>query len=146
MRSTNRLVTALLVLVILMLVGMLTGSWRVVLYPYLAVIGIIILLGVGSRRADSPIYLALGAGVSAVYFALFIWLDVVMGPGIDADTALIGGVVPSTAIYFFAIWPFGMVVAVLYSLFHRRLMSDDIPMPTGTGHTPVSNNSDQGKA
>lgn len=146
MRSTNRLVTALLILVSLMLVGMLTGSWRVVLYPYLAVIGIIILLGVGSRRADSRVYLALGAGVSVVYFALFIWLDVVMGPGIDADTGLIGGVVPSAAIYFFAIWPFGMVVAVLYALFHRRLMSDDISTPTGTGHAPISDNSDQGAA
>ena len=143
MRSTNRLVTALLILVCLMIVGMLTGSWRVVLYPYLAAIGIIILLGIGTRRADNPAFLALGAGVSTVYFALFIWLDVVMGAGLDSNTGLIGGVVPSAAIYFFAIWPFGMIVALLYSLFHRRLMTDDAPIQTGPGHKTVANNSDQ---
>ena len=146
MRSTNRLVTALLILVCLMIVGMLTGSWRVVLYPYLAAIGIIILLGIGTRRADNPAFLALGAGVSAVYFALFIWLDVVMGAGLDSNTGLIGGVVPSAAIYFFAIWPFGMIVAFLYSLFHRRLMTDDAPKQTSPGHKTVVNNSDQGAA
>lgn len=125
MRSTDRLVNLLLGLVSVMLIGMLTGSWRVVLYPYLAVIGVVLLLGIGSSRHKDPIYFRFAVGISAIYFALYIWLDVVMGTDVTVDTPLIGGVIPSTAIYFFVIWPMGLVVAGMYALFHRRLMADD---------------------
>ncbi|HET6563740.1 MAG TPA: hypothetical protein VFG72_17860 [Marmoricola sp.] len=130
--STDRLVTLLLVLVSIMLVGMLTTSWRVVLYPYLVVIGVMILLGVGKRRDHDKVLMGLGVGVTLVYFALYIWLDIAMIPDLGSSTDLVAGVVPTTAIYFFAIWPFGLVVAGLYALLHRRIMSDDGP-GAGTG-------------
>lgn len=124
MRSTDRLVTLLLVLVAIMLVGMLTASWRVVLYPYLVVIGVIILLGVGSRRGNDKVLLGFGIAVPIVYIALYIWLEAVMAADPGASNDLVLGLVPSTAVYFFAIWPAGLVVAAAYGFFHRRLMSD----------------------
>lgn len=125
--STDRLVVLMLALVSIMLVGMLTSSWRVVLYPYLVVVGVVILLGVGQRRHHDRVLLGLGVGVTLVYLALYLWFDVVMDSEPGSSTDLIGGVVPSTAIYFFAIWPFGLVVAALYAFLHRRIMSDEVP-------------------
>lgn len=124
MRSTDRLVTLLLVLVTIMLVGMLTASWRVVLYPYLVVIGVIILLGVGARRGKDPVLLGFGIAVPLIYIALYVWLEVVMAGDPGSSTDLVLGLVPSTAVYFFAIWPFGLIVAACYAFFHRRLMTD----------------------
>lgn len=125
MRSTDRLVTLLLVLVCIMIAGMLTTSCRVVLYPYLVVIGVVILLGVGTRRSRDSVLMWLGIGVPLGYFALYIWLEVAMRDNPGESTTLVLGVVPTTAIYFFAIWPFGLVVAILYAVFHRRIMSDE---------------------
>lgn len=125
MRSTDRLVTLLLVLTCTMIVGMLTASWRVVLYPYLIVIGVVILLGIGTRRSRDSLLMWMGIGVPLCYFVLYIWLDVVMQGAEGASSDLILGLVPTTAIYFFAIWPFGLVVGGLYALFHHRILTDD---------------------
>lgn len=125
--STDRLVMLLLALVTVMLAGMLTSSWRVVLYPYLVVIGVVVLLGVGKRRGRDPVLMGFGVGVMLVYLALYIWLDVAMAPELGSSTDLVAGVVPTTAIYFFAIWPFGLVVAALYALLYRRIVVDDEP-------------------
>lgn len=133
MRSTDRLVMLLLVLACIMLIGMLTASWRVVLYPYLVVIGVIILLGVGTRRSHDPVLRWMGIGVPLGYFALYLWLEVAMRGEPGESSNLVFGLVPTTAIYFLAIWPFGLVVAGLYALFHGRIMSDDDP---GTLHAP----------
>lgn len=123
--TTDRLVMLLLLLVTTMLIGMLTTSWRVVLYPYLVVIGIVVLLGVGRRRVHDRVLLGLGLGVTLVYLALYLWLDLAMGSELGASTKLVAGLVPTTAIYFFAIWPFGLVVGALYAVLHRRIMRDD---------------------
>jgi len=127
MRSTDRLVTLLLVLVTIMLVGMLTASWRVVLYPYLIVLGVIILLGVGSRRGKDPVLMCFGIAVPIVYVLLYVWLDVVMAGTSAEGSELVFGLVPSTAIYFLAIWPTGLVVAAGYAVLHRRMMTDATP-------------------
>ncbi len=139
--STDRLVLLMLVLVSIMLVGMLTSSWRVVLYPYLVLVGVVILLGVGQRRQHDRVLMGLGIGVTVVYLALYLWLDVAMTSELGASKTLIGGVVPTTAIYFFAIWPFGLVVAALYAVLHRRIMSDDVPATTNARHRALTNNS-----
>ena len=144
--STDRLVTLLLVLVSIMLVGMLTASWRVVLYPYLVVIGIVILLGVGRRRHHDRVLMGLGVGVTLVYLALYLWLDMTMGSELGASTDLIAGVVPTTAIYFFAIWPFGLVVAALYAVLHRRIMNDDVPAARTVGRSARTNRASKGEA
>ncbi|WP_277455290.1 hypothetical protein [Janibacter sp. DB-40] len=124
MRSTDRLVTLLLVLVTIMLVGMLTASWRVVLYPYLIVIGVIILLGVGSRRGKDAVLLAYGIAVPIIYIALYVWLEAAMADDPGSSRDLVLGLVPATAVYFLAIWPFGLIVAACYAIFHRRIMTD----------------------
>ncbi|KRF15506.1 hypothetical protein ASG90_12525 [Nocardioides sp. Soil797] len=126
MRSTDRLVMLLLLLACIMIAGMLTTSWRVVLYPYLVVIGVIILLGVGTRRSRDSVLMWMGIGVPLGYLAFYLWLEVAMQGDGGASTNLVAGVVPTTAIYFFAIWPFGLVVGGLYALFHNRIMSDDV--------------------
>ncbi|MDN5896467.1 MAG: hypothetical protein L0H93_20910 [Nocardioides sp.] len=125
MRSTDRLVMLLLVLTCIMLAGMLTASWRVVLYPYLVVIGVIILLGVGTRRSRDSVLMWMGIGVPVGYIALYLWLEVAMQGAGGESSDLVFGLVPTTAIYFFAIWPFGLLVAGLYALFHARIMFDD---------------------
>lgn len=125
MRSTDRLVTLLLVLVCIMIAGMLTTSWRVVLYPYLVVIGVMILLGVGTRRGRDSVLAWFGIGIPLGYVALYLWLEVAMRGSPGESSNLVLGLVPTTAIYVFAIWPFGLVVAALYALFHRRIMTDE---------------------
>lgn len=144
--STDGLVTLMLVLVSIMLVGMLTASWRVVLYPYLVVVGVVILLGLGKRRHHDRVLMGLGVGVTLAYLALYLWLDVAMTPELGSSTNLIGGLVPTTAIYFLAIWPFGLVVAALYAVLHRRIMTDDAPETATAERSARTSNSGTGEA
>ncbi len=118
MVSTNRLIYALLSMIVLVILGMLTASWRVILYPYLFVIGISVLIGLISLIQSNRKFIWLPIGLVGLYLLLFIWLDVVSwgsptGGGDSVNYVL--GLVPSTAIFFLGIWPVSVLAPLLYA-------------------------------
>lgn len=134
----DRLVAGVLGLTVLMLIGMIASSWRLVLYPYLIIVGIMILLGIGRKKSLKRLGLFWASAVTIIYIAVYIWLDIVFTNRDTTDLSLIGGLAPSTAIYFFVIWPLGLLVALLYSWMTPRLMHDDDgePSPPEAPNTP----------
>ncbi|MBA2692090.1 MAG: hypothetical protein H0U65_06295, partial [Rubrobacter sp.] len=78
---SDRLVYILLGLLALILIGMLLASWRIVLYPFLLVVGISILFGFVRRiqEGDSLVPALVAGSVVVLFFILFIWVDVLSG-------------------------------------------------------------------
>lgn len=115
MFSSNRLMYALLGLVILIIIGMLTASWRVILYPYLFVIGISILLGLTKTIQTKRHLIWVPFGVTALYLVLYVWLDVISLKSPTGGTGYVLGMVPTTAIFLLGIWPTAILVSLLYA-------------------------------
>jgi hypothetical protein len=94
---------------------MITGSWRIILYPYLIVIGISVLFGMLKSVKSNPRRIWVPLSVSIIYLILYGWLDIMT---IDIPTGgsnLIFGLTPSMALYLLGIWPFAVLVCLLYA-------------------------------
>ena len=120
MQLSNRLMYVLLGLAALMTAGMLAGSWRLVLYPLLPIIGISALFGF-IRELPSGRRGVLVAGVLVVMFAaFFVVLDAMTGGEPTGSTSYIIGMTPPTALYLI-VWPLLVLVAgVLYAATFAR--------------------------
>lgn len=106
---------ALLVLMVVMLIGMLTGSWRAVLYPYLVVIGLCLAVGLVKAICRWKHLIALPVAVPVLYLALFVVLDVLTVKEPTGGSGTVFGLVPSTALYLLGIWPLALVLTLLYA-------------------------------
>ena len=99
MELSTRLIYAVLGLVVLMLIGMLVSSWRVVLYPLVLLIGISILFGY-TRELPGRRWPLLVAGTMVVlYGLLFVALDVLTGGEPTGSTNYVLGMTPPMALY-----------------------------------------------
>jgi hypothetical protein len=115
MSFPDKLIYTLLFLVSLTLIGMITASWRIILYPYLIVIGIAILLGMLKNVKKNPRKIWIPISVSAIYIILYAWLDIMtIGSPTGGDTYILG-LTPSMALYVLGIWPFANVICLLYA-------------------------------
>jgi uncharacterized membrane protein YedE/YeeE len=112
---TDRLALALLVLAVLTLAGMLTGSWELVLYPTLLTIGA--LLAVAVTRDGRPA-MGIPAGVTGLLVVLFAILHA-MGIADPSGTGTLLGWDPMTAVYLFVVGPAFLLVGLLYALSDR---------------------------
>ncbi|HEY8343382.1 MAG TPA: hypothetical protein VIK75_10390 [Calditerricola sp.] len=115
MRADDRAMVALLALVVVMLVGMLTGSWRAVLYPYLVVIGLCLAVGLVEAIRRWRRLIILPVAVTVLYLGLFVLLDVLTGKEPTGGSGTVFGLVSSTALYLLGIWPLALVLALLYA-------------------------------
>lgn len=121
-KLSDWLVYAMLGLMVVILIGMLTGSWRVVLYPFLLVIGISIILGFVRQIAGgrSAVALASAGGVVALFFVLFVWVDLLSGGEPTGSTAYILGMTPVTALYVIGVPLLVALPGLLYALTFTR--------------------------
>jgi hypothetical protein len=130
---TDRLVYVLLGLLVLILLGMLLASWRVVLYPFLVVIGVSILFGFVRRFRDGgsrgPAFLTAG-GVVVSFFVLFIWLDILSGGEPTGSTNYILGMTPATALYVIGVPILVALTGLSYALTFTR---EDLEAPPERG-------------
>ncbi|HZK55367.1 MAG TPA: hypothetical protein VFC84_14380 [Desulfosporosinus sp.] len=118
MFSINKLMYIMLGLVVLMILGMLTASWRIILYPYLFVCGISVLIGMIKVIRSNHNLILIPVGLTAVYLFLFIWLDLITRDSkvFGGDSAnFVFGLVPSTAIVLLGIWPISILAPLLYA-------------------------------
>lgn len=115
MSFTDKLIYLLLVLVGLTFIGTLTGSWHLILYPYLIVIGIAVLFGIMKNVKQSPNKIWIPVIVSAVYLILYIWLDMLTQNSPTGGEGYIFGLTPSMALYILLIWPIANIMCLLYA-------------------------------
>lgn len=116
MTTADKIIYALLVLVSLTLVGMLMGSWRVILYPYLIVIGLSIFIGLLKNIQTNRKLILIPILVSTIYFLLYIGLDFVMFSDMVSETNYIFGLTPGIALYLLLIWPLANIICLLYAV------------------------------
>ncbi|MET3576317.1 hypothetical protein ACFFIY_00745 [Bhargavaea ullalensis] len=103
-------------LIVLSLLGMFMQSWRLILYPYLLVIGIVITLGMWKAVKKSRAKLWVPGLVAGGYLALFISLDVITRSDPAGGSGYILGMTPSLALYLLGILPLAVIASLLYAL------------------------------
>ncbi|BCJ86113.1 hypothetical protein [Effusibacillus dendaii] len=116
MFSADKWIYAFTGLVILILIGMLTGAWRIILYPYLFIIGIGVLLGLWQQLKRKPQLIWVPVSITVLYLILYVWLDVLSLHSPTGGSTLVFGMVPTTALFFLGIWPIAILVSLLYGL------------------------------
>lgn len=120
MHVEDRMIYILLALCSLTLVGMLIGSWRLILYPYLIIIGLMILIGLWSPiKTQTEKLKYIPYSVSIIYLIVFITLDIITRNSLLGGESYIFGLAPSMALYMFVIFPGGTIVCLLYALTFR---------------------------
>lgn len=115
MTNDDKIIYSLLVLVSFTLSGMFIGSWRMILYPYLLVIGLSILIGLLKSIRMNPKLIYVPIGVSIVYILLYAGLDLIMFGDVVSETNYIVGLTPGMAVYLLLIWPFSNLICLLYA-------------------------------
>jgi hypothetical protein len=118
--ETDHLAAALLALGCAVVVGMLLGTWELVLYPSLLMMGVLLAMALIRRRTSLAI--GLPAGVVALLVALFGALHA-MGADSPSGAGSFLGWDPMTALYLFGLGPAFLLVGLLYALTHRDGMA-----------------------
>jgi len=113
---SNRLMYALLGLTALILLGMLTGSWRAILYPFLLVVGISILFGFTREIGRSRRPLLVAGPVVVLFAVLFVVLDVTTGMQATGSASRVLGMTPPMAWYLLGFPPLVVLAGVLYAV------------------------------
>jgi len=129
---SNRLIYAMLGLLVLVIIGMLVGSWRIVLYPFLLIVGISISFGLTRALRSNQGVLLIPVGVVALLLALYGSLDL-MSVADPAGEGMVFGFAPTTALYFFGITPVILLVGLAFALTFSR----DAPELEGGGGAGV---------
>ncbi len=120
MEQSNRLIYAFLGLTVLMLVGMLLSSWRVVLYPLIPVIGICILFGYTRELPGRKWPLAVAGSIVILYGLLFVVLDLMTGGEPTGRTDYVLGMTPPMALYIISFPLLVILAGVLYGLTFKQ--------------------------
>lgn len=113
---SNRLIYALLGLVVLMLIGMIFSSWRVVLYPFLVIVGINILFGFTKELPGGKRPFLVAGPVVGLLIVLFVALDVISGGEPTGSTNYVLGMTPPMALYVIGFPVLIVLVGFLYAL------------------------------
>lgn len=114
--DNDRPAVALLALGCVVLAGMLLGTWELVLYPSLLIIGVLLAMALVRRRG--AVTIGLPVGVVALLLVLFATLHV-MGVDSPSGTGSFLGWDPMTALYLFGVGPAVLLVGLLYALIDR---------------------------
>lgn len=113
--DSDRLAPVLLVLVAAALVGMVVGSWELVLYPTLLTVGTLLAMALARRG------LAMRGLAIAVTTLLLVLYGVLHAMGIAAPSGdgTVLGWDPMTALYLFLVGPAFLLVGLLHGLLDR---------------------------
>lgn len=120
MSRIDQAIYVLFGLAVVMVIGMVTNSWRAVLYPYLIMIGLAIFLGLMKDIRRNPRKIWIPVAVTAIYLLLYIFHDVITMDSPTGGKGFIWGLSPAMALYIFAIWPLAVLVCLLYTLTFQK--------------------------
>lgn len=120
MELSNRMIYAVLGLVVLMLVGMLLSSWRVILYPLIFLIGISILFGYTRELPGRKWPVLVAGSIVVLYGLLFVLLDLMTGGEPTGSTNYVLGMTPPMALYVISFPLLVILAGVLYGLTFKQ--------------------------
>lgn len=120
MELSNRLIYAMLGLVVLMFIGMLLSSWRVVLYPLILLLGVSILFGYTRELPGRKWPLLVAGSIVVLYGLLFIVLDLMTGGEPTGSTNYVLGMTPPMALYIIGFPLLVVLAGVLYGLTFKQ--------------------------
>ncbi len=116
MQLSSKLMYVLLGLTVLMLIGMLTGSWRAILYPFLLVVGVSILFGFTRELGSRNRPLLVAGPVVILLAVLFLVLDITTGMQPTGSGSRVLGMTPPMAWYLLGFPPLGILAGILYAV------------------------------
>jgi hypothetical protein len=116
MQLSSKLMYVLLGLTVLMLIGMLIGSWRVILYPFLLVVGVSILFGFTREIGQRSRPLLVAGPVVILFVVLFVVLDISTGMQPTGSDSRVLGMTPPMAWYLLGFPPLVILVGILYAV------------------------------
>ncbi|SEJ13741.1 hypothetical protein SAMN04488127_1075 [Bhargavaea ginsengi] len=103
-------------LIVLSLVGMFLQSWRLILYPYLVVIGVAITIGIWKAVRNRPALLWVPISVAGGYIVLFVTLDLITRNDPAGGSTYVLGMTPGLALYLLGILPLAVIASLIYAL------------------------------
>ena len=103
-------------LIALSLVGMFMESWRLILYPYVIVIGVAITVGMWRAVREKPGMIWVPTVIAGGYLALFVTLDVITRSDPAGGSHYILGMTPALALYLLGILPLAVIASLIYAL------------------------------
>ncbi len=116
MHVSDKWIYTFLFLISLSFVGMILQSWRIILYPYLIVIGLSVLFGLWKSIKRNPTKIWIPISISIIYFILYGWFDALTYQSPSGGDTYFLGLVPSTALYMLTIFPLAVIVCLLYAI------------------------------
>jgi hypothetical protein len=105
---------------VLILIGMLATSWKLILYPYFVMIGIILTIGLEKILQHNKHLIIIPTVSSAIFIILFMLLDVngwTSATGGGNETKYLLGLVPTTFIYLVFVSSITIFLSFLYIWF-----------------------------
>lgn len=127
MQLSDRLIYALGGLAILMIIGMLASSWRMILYPIILVMGISILFGNLRELPDRKQPLLVAGLVVVLFGSLFIVIDIMTGGDpTGRSTNYVLGMTPPTALYMIGFPLLVVLAGVLYGLTFQQEDAEEV--------------------
>jgi hypothetical protein len=116
MFSVNKSIYIMLLAVLIIMAGMLFESWRLVLYPYMVIIGICVAIGLSKVIKRNKNFIWLPISITVIFTVLFIAIDVLtLDPASTLDTHFLG-LSPSTAVLLLGVWPVVVLLSLVYSI------------------------------
>ena len=120
MELSNRLIYAVLGLTVMILIGMLLSSWRVILYPLILVIGISILFGYTRELPGRKWPLMVAGSIVVLYGLLFVVLDILSAGEPTGSTNYVLGMTPPMALYIISFPLLVILAGILYGLTFKQ--------------------------
>lgn len=112
---SNKSVYAFVFLLVLIIIGMLTGSFRFIIYPYMFIIGLLLISGLGKTLKVNKKMYWIPTSVTILFLLLMSWLDRATLQSTIGEGKLILGFTVSTAIYYLGIWTLCACISLLYA-------------------------------
>lgn len=117
---SNKSAYAFATLLLLVIIGLLIGSFRLVIYPYMVIVGLLLMGGLAKKLNVNKKIIWIPTVVTTLFLLLQIWLDLVTLHSPIGNGTLIFGITPSTAIYYLGIWLICASFSLIYAWTFNR--------------------------
>jgi hypothetical protein len=112
---SNRAIYAVGTLLAFITIGMLLGSFRLIIYPYICILGLLFISGIGQSMKMNKKIRRFPLILTVLFLILFIGLDYVTLDSPIGDGDLFFGLSSSSAIYYLGIWILCLIVSMIYA-------------------------------
>ncbi|MBM7649598.1 hypothetical protein JOC78_002572 [Bacillus ectoiniformans] len=123
MDAQSKGMAALLFIITVMITGMMLSSWRIIIYSYLAAMGVILAISLASYIQKNKSFILFPVFITGLFYGLFILADA-YGLGSEtaggSSTSYLFGLVPTTAVFLYGIASMILIVPLLYAINHRK--------------------------